>query len=69
MGATKSIFASKTAWAGAIITVLGGLQALNWTQLITDPRIAGLVASGIGTLMIVLRFMTSQPVTVTGTPS
>jgi len=69
MGATKSIFASKTAWAGAAITVLGGLQALDWAQLITDPRIAGLVASGIGTLMIVLRFMTSQPVTVTGTPS
>lgn len=63
MDDSKSIFASKTAWVGAAVTVVGALQALNWAQLIPSGLAAGIIASGLGALMIVLRFLTSKPAT------
>jgi len=60
---SKSIFASKTAWVGAAVTIVGALQALNWTQLIPSGAAAGYIASGLGVVMIVLRFLTSKPAT------
>jgi hypothetical protein len=61
---TKSIFASKTAWLGAAVTMVGALQALNWAQLIPSGPVAGYIASGLGMTMIVLRFLTSKPATL-----
>ena len=64
---TKSIFKSKTAWAGAAVTIIGALQALNWAQLIpSNPTAVGYVTAALGAGMIVLRFLTSQPATLTG---
>lgn len=63
---TKSIFRSKTAWVGAAVSIVGALQAVNWVHLIPNTEWAGGIASVLGVVMIVLRFMTSQPVTVTG---
>jgi len=64
MDDTKSIFASKTAWVGAAVTIVGALQALNWAQLIPSGPAAGIIASGLGVAMIVLRFLTSKPATL-----
>ncbi len=64
MDDSKSIFASKTAWVGAAVTVVGALQALNWAQLIPSGPAAGIIASGLGVMMIVLRFLTSKPATL-----
>ena len=64
MDDSKSIFASKTAWLGAGVTVVGALQALNWAQLIPSGPVAGYIASGLGVAMIVLRFLTSKPATL-----
>jgi hypothetical protein len=64
MNDSKSIFASKTAWVGAAVTVVGALQALNWAQLIPSGPAAGIIASGLGVAMIALRFFTSKPATL-----
>ena len=64
MGNRKSIFASKTAWVGAAVTVVGALQALNWAELIPCGPAAGIIASSLGVAMIVLRFLTSKPATL-----
>lgn len=67
MDDAKSIFASKTAWAGAAVTIVGALQALNWAQLIpNNATTVGYIASGLGVAMIVLRFLTTKPATLTG---
>ena len=64
MNDSKSIFASKTAWVGAAVTVVGALQALNWAELIPSGPMAGYIATGLGVAMIVLRFLTSKPATL-----
>ena len=55
---------SKTVTAGTLVTLLGILadntELIN--ALIASPDVAGKVISGIGVLMIVLRYMTSLPV-------
>jgi len=67
MDDTKSIFKSKTAWAGLAVAVVGALQAFHWEQLIPkDPTTVGYITAGLGGVMIVLRYLTSTPVTVTG---
>ena len=53
----------KTVIAGAIITVVGALQGLDWASLLPgNPQAAGWVVSGIGIVMTVLRFITNTPV-------
>lgn len=45
-----------------LAAALGGvLMATDWTSL-ADPRIAGLIVSGLGLANTVLRFLTDGPV-------
>ena len=52
----------RTALFGAILTVLGALQGLDWITLVSDAKIAGWMASGIGLAVMVLRAITSTPI-------
>ena len=53
----------RTVLLGAVVTVVGALQGLDWAALIpNNPQAAGWVVSGIGVAMTVLRFVTSTPV-------
>lgn len=51
----------KTAIVATLIAVFGALQGLDWVNLITNPQIAGWVATGIGVVMFILRAMTKTP--------
>lgn len=55
---------SKTIWSGLIIAVLGFLEAFNITDFAAyiPDNLEPLVVSGVGFLMVVLRFLTTQPV-------
>lgn len=53
----------KTLIVGAAVTVLGAIQGLDWTHLIpNNPTTVGWVTSGIGAVMMILRFFTNTPV-------
>lgn len=52
----------KTAIVAALIAVFGALQGLDWLNLISNPQIAGWVATAIGVVMFVLRAMTTTPI-------
>ena len=52
----------RTLVLGAVLTVLGALQGLNWVDLVHNPQIAGWVVSGIGVVVTILRAVTSTPV-------
>jgi hypothetical protein len=52
---------SKTMWFGALLTVLGALQGLDWATLITNPKVSGIIISGIGVAVMILRAVTNQP--------
>ena len=55
----KSIFVSKTFWFGLAVTVVGILDALQASPLIA--QYPGVVA-GIGSAIVALRFLTTNPV-------
>lgn len=67
---TKSIFASKTAWFGAVMAALGilqYLQAVDWASLLATHKTgAALVGIVIGAAVVGLRSVTGQPVSLTG---
>ena len=65
----KSIFKSRSAWFGAVVVVGGTLQGLDWYSMFSNPRVGGLVVAVIGGIMIYLRSVTSQPVSVPGITS
>jgi hypothetical protein len=53
----------RTVLLGAVVTVVGALQGLDWVALLPNsPQVAGWVVSGIGVTMTVLRFITSTPI-------
>lgn len=52
----------RTVLFGAILAVLGVLQGLDWMTLISNPKLAGYVASGIGVVIVVLRAITTGPI-------
>lgn len=58
----KSWFKSKTMWVGFGVGVLGLLQT-TLADAPLDPQIAGLVASGLGAVMMFLRSITSDELT------
>ena len=45
---------------GAIVTLLGTAQTLNWTDILS-PDTAGIVVAGIGAAIMVLRAFTNTP--------
>ena len=60
MQATKSIFISKTFWFTVVAAVM------NSNLLINIPQPYGILAQSLGTVL--LRWVTTQPVTLPGTP-
>lgn len=53
---------SKTVWFGTAVTILGGIQVFlpNVKELI-QPEMYGQIMSAIGLVIIILRSITSQP--------
>lgn len=53
----------KTVIVGAAIAAVGFLQGVNWIDVIpNDPQTQGWVTTGLGVVMLVLRFLTTTPV-------
>jgi hypothetical protein len=63
--ATKSLFASKTVWVNVISAVVMFLEGQEFLNVIPDTWEALLAALVFG-LNIILRFITTQPVTISG---
>lgn len=63
---TKSILASKTAWLGFGTTALGILGILGQVPWLTFGPWGGVAVAGIGLATVILRTVTSQPVSLTG---
>jgi len=61
---TKSIFKSKTFWTAAAVALLGVLQVVS--GFLTEIGIEGQVIAIIGFVMMVLRAITGQPVSLSG---
>lgn len=55
----------KTIIVAALVAVFGALQGLDWVHLLpmtTGPETAGWIATGIGVVMGILRFLTNTPI-------
>jgi len=52
----------RTLLFGALVAVFGFLQTFDWTSVTKDPKILGLITSGIGAVVIVLRYVTTTAV-------
>lgn len=61
---TKSIFASKTFWVNLLSAVLTGMEMSNTVDYLTVDQQAQF-AVVVMVLNIVLRFITSKPVSIT----
>ena len=58
---------SKTMWLGAALVIAGAVQSLDWAKLIpSDPRLVGLITAVLGAVVMVLRYITTTPVSFTG---
>lgn len=51
---------SKTVWFGLILSILSWLQA-SWADAGLTPEQLGVTGSVVGTLIIILRAVTTQP--------
>ena len=51
-------------WTWPVVILGQFFIALNWAELIPSGPAAGIIASGLGVAMIVLRFLTSKPATL-----
>ncbi len=61
----KSMFRSKTFWINAITAVAGVLTTLGGSELIQDnPQVAGIAATVIGVVNVILRLVTKEPVSI-----
>lgn len=64
MNGNKWALFSKLNWAGFILVVLGGLQELNWVDVLGSD-VGGKIVAGIGLLIMVFRtFFTDKQVTI-----
>lgn len=62
---SKPMIRSKTMWVNIITAIAGVVTALGGTELIQDnPQMAGIAATVIAVVNVVLRLMTSQKVTL-----
>lgn len=53
----------KTIIVGALVAAVGALQGMDFTQVLpNDPQTQGWIVTGLGAVMLVLRFLTSGPV-------
>ena len=60
---TKTIWASKTFWANLIAAVIGGLEVTRVIDYLT-PEQQTAFAVGMAVLNIILRYVTTKPVTL-----
>lgn len=65
--ATRPLKGWWTVLASLGVVVIGQLQTWDWTTLVT-PQNAGMIVTGLGVLMAVLRFLTTGPVGEKGPP-
>lgn len=62
----KPIVKSKTFWVNLITAVAGVLTTLGGSELVQDnPEVAGIAATVLGVVNVVLRLVTKDPVSVT----
>ena len=59
----KSIFVSKLAWTGLIVSLIPALEYLTSSPFVTQYP---WVLSVIGVIIVGLRYVTTQPVTLVG---
>lgn len=53
----------RTIIVGALVAAVGALQGADFTQVLpNDPQIQGWIVTGLGAIMLVLRFLTTTPV-------
>jgi hypothetical protein len=52
----------KTVIFSLVVAVIGVLQTVDWTSLLSDPKRAGIVVTIIGVVSGVLRYFTSTPI-------
>lgn len=52
---------SRTVWFGLAVTILSTIQA-GISTMVTDPKTVGIVGVVIGITIIVLRFLTTDPI-------
>lgn len=62
---SKPIMQSKTFWVNMITAIAGIVTSLGASDLIADnPQYAGIAATVIGVVNVILRLMTKTPVTI-----
>jgi hypothetical protein len=47
---------------GALVSILGVVQGLNWVDVVHDPKVAGWIVAIIGLIVMVLRYFTDTPI-------
>jgi len=62
---SKPITSSKTFWINLVTAAAGAITAIGGSELIQDnPQMAGIAATVLGVVNIILRLVTKQSVTV-----
>lgn len=62
---SKPIIKSKTFWVNIITALVGVVTVLGGSDLIKDnPQIAGIGATALGVLNVILRLITVSPVSI-----
>lgn len=67
MNTTKPAWQSKTVWVSILITLIGAIEQFGQASIIPEEhqRISLLIS---GVLMLILRFMTNEPITTAKRP-
>jgi hypothetical protein len=60
----KSIFKSKTFWFGALYVVIGVAGLFGFAQFQPDPKLVDGLAALTGVIVVILRLVTKQPVSL-----
>ncbi len=55
------MFKSKFMWLGLVLALLGGAQGFDFATIVADPILAGKITGVLGVVIMVLRAMTTVP--------
>ena len=58
---TDMLTGYKTAIFSLLLVVFGAIQGFDWATIISDPQVAGWVATAIGVIVFALRAITKSP--------